>query len=264
MGMAAKDVKKIVQISDMVVMHEPFLEIGQKVVSKALDNRFACWLGIEAVRALDKSKTGHAAKSWCSRCRRRSGSAERVAANVRPDIGIGLDVTLACDTPDVPESEAVTLRARVASGLHVMDSSFISDHTLVKELEAVAKAKKIPYQRTILPAGGQDGRSPAGDGGCRSRRTRGRHALHSHRDGDDRHAGPRGEPRPSHGVPTDRLKPGSEVRGGPPRPSPPPLAQSASPWFRNALALARRRRSPTTTTKNARGSAPGASSLVNR
>ena len=31
------------------------IEIGNKVVSKALDNRVACWLGIESVRKLDAS-----------------------------------------------------------------------------------------------------------------------------------------------------------------------------------------------------------------
>ena len=159
MGMSAKDVSKVVQIGDMVVMHEPFLEIGQKVVSKALDNRFACWLGIESVRALDKAKTAHAAEIVVAFTVQEEVGLRgaKVAANaVQPDIGIGLDVTLACDTPDVPESEAVTIQGK-GVGLHVMDSSFISDHTLVKDMEAVAKARKIPYQRTILPAGGQDG-----------------------------------------------------------------------------------------------------------
>ena len=42
MGAATKDV---VQIGDFVVMDEPFLEMGDKFVSKALDNRIACWLG---------------------------------------------------------------------------------------------------------------------------------------------------------------------------------------------------------------------------
>ena len=34
----------------MVTMDEPMIEIGDKIVSKALDNRVACWLGIEAIR----------------------------------------------------------------------------------------------------------------------------------------------------------------------------------------------------------------------
>lgn len=42
-----------VTIGDFVVMDEPFLELGNKCVSKALDNRTACWLGIELLRVLN-------------------------------------------------------------------------------------------------------------------------------------------------------------------------------------------------------------------
>src|SRR5690606_26666017 len=52
LGHAPERVKEMVAIGDMVVLNEPFMEAGEKVVSKALDNRVACWLGIEAVRAL--------------------------------------------------------------------------------------------------------------------------------------------------------------------------------------------------------------------
>ena len=35
--------------------------------------------------------------------------------------------------------------------------SFIADRDLVKEIEALAEKEKIPFQRTMLAAGGQDG-----------------------------------------------------------------------------------------------------------
>ena len=41
MGEATRDV---IKVGDFVVMEEPFIEIGDKIVSKALDNRIACWL----------------------------------------------------------------------------------------------------------------------------------------------------------------------------------------------------------------------------
>ena len=75
---------------------------------------------------------------------------------MQPDIGLGIDVTLSCDTPGVPAEEAVTVQGK-GFGLHIKDSSFISDHKLVAEVEEVAKKHKIAYQRTILAAGGQDG-----------------------------------------------------------------------------------------------------------
>lgn len=146
-----------VKIGDYVVMDEPFIEIGDKVVSKALDNRVACWLGIEAMRALGKKGRGaeiHVAFT----CQEEVGlrGARTAAYKIKPDIGIGVDVTLSCDTPGVPEQSRTT-RQGDGFGLHVRDSSFIADTALVAEFEALALRKKIPYQRTMLAAGGQDG-----------------------------------------------------------------------------------------------------------
>lgn len=159
-GHAPDKVKKMVQVGDFVVMDEPCLaEMGNKVVSKALDNRVACWLGIESIRKLDKSGSAHACEvivAFTTQEEVGLRGARTSAYAVKPDIGLGLDVTLSCDTPGVPEEEAVTQQGR-GFGLHIKDSSFISDHQLVQEFEAVAKRNKIPFQRTILAAGGQDG-----------------------------------------------------------------------------------------------------------
>jgi endoglucanase len=158
-GMTVQQVNKKFRVGDYIVMDEPLIEIGTKVVSKALDNRVACWLGIESVRALDKAKAGHACEIVVAfTVQEEVGlrGAKTAAYAVRPDIGLGIDVTLACDTPGVPASEAVTTHGK-GFGLHIKDGSFISDHELTDTVEAIAKKKRIPFQRSILAAGGQDG-----------------------------------------------------------------------------------------------------------
>ncbi len=158
-GMAGKQAKERISIGDMVVLDSPFTEMGDKIVSKCLDNRVACWLGIESVRALDKSGSAHACEVHVAfTVQEEVGlrGAKTAAASIAPHIAIGLDVSLSCDTPGVPEDEMVTKQGD-GVGLHVMDSSFIADAGLIDELEAVAKQKKIPHQRTILMRGGQDG-----------------------------------------------------------------------------------------------------------
>jgi endoglucanase len=158
-GLPADKVKKRIQIGDYVVMDEPAIEIGDKFVSKALDNRIACWLGIESVRELDRSGSGHACEVVVAfTVQEEVGlrGARTASHAVLPDIGLGIDVTLACDTPGVPDEESVTKQGQ-GYGLHIKDSSFIADHRLVSELEDLSKKHKIPYQRTILAAGGQDG-----------------------------------------------------------------------------------------------------------
>jgi len=160
LGMPADEVKKRVNIGDMVVMHEPFEEVGESLVSKAMDNRVACWLGIESVRKLDQStkKNGHAAEVHCVfTVQEEVGlrGAQTSAFTVQPDVGIGIDVTLACDTPGVSETERVTKQGDGVA-ITMMDSASISNHELVREFEDLALKKKIACQRSILPRGGTD------------------------------------------------------------------------------------------------------------
>ena len=154
LGAAAHD---RVKIGDYVVMDEPLIEMGDKIVSKALDNRIACWLGIEAVRALGDGGRG-AEVHVAFTCQEEVGlrGARTASFAVRPDIGLGIDTTLACDTPGIPDREATTRHGK-GFGLHVRDSSFIADAGLVRDIAALADANNIPYQRTMLAAGGQDG-----------------------------------------------------------------------------------------------------------
>lgn len=158
-GLPVEEVNKRVKIGDYVVMHEPCIEVGNKVVSKALDNRVACWLGIESVRQLEQSGAGHACEivvAFTTQEEVGLRGARTASFAVLPDIGLGIDVTLACDTPGVPDEETVTVQGR-GFGLHIKDSSFISDFQLTNQVEKIAIDRKIPYQRTILAAGGQDG-----------------------------------------------------------------------------------------------------------
>jgi len=158
-GLPGDQVKKKIKVGDYVVMDEPLIEVGNKIVSKALDNRVACWLGIESVRQLDKSGEGNSCEvvvAFTTQEEVGLRGAKTASHAVAPDVGLGIDVTLSCDTPGVPEEEAVTVQGR-GFGLHIKDSSFISDYALTAEFEDLAKKKKIAYQRTILAAGGQDG-----------------------------------------------------------------------------------------------------------
>ncbi|WP_298822079.1 M20/M25/M40 family metallo-hydrolase [uncultured Roseibium sp.] len=149
--------KDVIKVGDMVTMDEPLIEIGDKIVSKALDNRIACWLGIEAIKGLGKVK--HACEIHVAfTCQEEVGlrGARTASFAIKPDIGLGIDTTLSCDTPGVPEQDRTTVQG-AGFGLHVKDSSFIADRDLVKEFEALAEKEKVPFQRTMLAAGGQDG-----------------------------------------------------------------------------------------------------------
>ena len=159
LGLDIKDVNKRISIGDFVVMNEPFLEQKKKIVSKAIDNRMACFVAIEAMKKIKSSKSAHGVNIVVAFTVQEEVGLRgaQVAANqTSADYGIGLDVTLSCDTPGVPDSESVT-RHGEGVGIMLQDSSMIADYKLVEEACSVARSKKINYQRCILPRGGQDG-----------------------------------------------------------------------------------------------------------
>ena len=162
LGMPAKDVQKQVKVGDFIVMHEPFVEQPEKVLSKALDNRIACFVAIEAIRKLAAAKGAsgkHDAEIIVAfTVQEEVGlrGAFTAAEAVDADLGIGLDTTLACDTPGVPDNQRVTKHGD-GVGIMVQDSSMIADHQLVESLCETARKAKIKHQRCILPRGGQDG-----------------------------------------------------------------------------------------------------------
>jgi endoglucanase len=158
LGLEEGKVAKKVKVGDFVVLDEPFMELPRTVVSKALDNRVACFVAIEATRAIaadDDPLNCELVVVFTVQEEVGLRGATTAANAIGADIGIGLDITLACDTPGVPESERVTKQGDGVAIL-IQDSSMISDHTLVEELCQVAKKHKIPHQRSILPRGGQD------------------------------------------------------------------------------------------------------------
>ncbi|MBM4051838.1 MAG: M42 family metallopeptidase [Planctomycetes bacterium] len=159
LGRDAGDAGSRVQIGDYVVMDEPFMDLPTAVISKALDNRFACFMAIEAIRAIARRRgqlSRDVVVAFTTQEEVGLRGAMTAANAVGAEIGIGLDVNLACDTPGVPDSQRVTKHG-LGAAIMVQDGSMISDYGLLTEVCAIAKRKKIPHQRAILPRGGQDG-----------------------------------------------------------------------------------------------------------
>lgn len=127
---------------------------GNRAIAKSMDDRIGCVVGIEAMRKLKRTK--HEVY-FVFTVQEEVGlrGAMTSAYTVKPDIGVGIDTTLCCDTPGVPETERVT-RQGDGVAITVMDSSVIASYDLVQQFEAIAKKNRIPHQRSILGRGGTD------------------------------------------------------------------------------------------------------------
>ena len=154
LGLPGEEVKQTVKIGDMVVLQAPFTQIGNCAVAQAMDNRVACWVLIEALRKL-KSHNCEIYPVWTVQEEVGCIGAGPAAFGIQPDLAIALDTTLCCDTPGVPDEMRITQQGQ-GVGIHMADSSMISDINLINDLENVARERGIPHQRAILPRGGND------------------------------------------------------------------------------------------------------------
>lgn len=154
LGLPGKKVAKKVRVGDPVTLVQPFIQVGDLVSGKALDDRLGVYVGIEALRRLKKHQ---ADVYFVGTVQEEVGlrGARASAFAINPDIGVALDVTLACDMPGVSAHEQITKLGKGVA-IKLKDSASISHPGLVRFLVDLAEAKKIPYQMEILPRGGTD------------------------------------------------------------------------------------------------------------
>jgi putative aminopeptidase FrvX len=141
-----KDAEKMgVQVGDVVSFDTKFACLSKKVVlGKALDNRAGCAVMIEAMKNLQKCDCNVYAVGTIQEEVGLRG-ATIAAFQLKPDVGIALDTTVAGDTPGVTEGEAP---AKIGEGpvVTVADAGLITNPKLLRMLIDSAKENKIPYQ----------------------------------------------------------------------------------------------------------------------
>jgi endoglucanase len=152
--MDPKLVKERVKIGDPVTLIQQFDEIGDCVTGKCLDNRVACFIAVEAMKKVKNLKYDLAIAATVQEEVGLRGAGPAAFAT-DPEMAIGLDTTLCCDTPGIPEDERVTQQGKGVA-IKVMEGSSISDRGMVDSFVRVAQQKKIPHQLALLPRGGTD------------------------------------------------------------------------------------------------------------
>ncbi|WP_102126410.1 M42 family metallopeptidase [Deinococcus planocerae] len=157
LGLDVDEVRRRVRVGDMVTLDQTARQIGKLTVGKALDDRACVFLQLELLRAFQGTRPRHDVVAVFSVQEEVGLRGAGVAAyGVEPTLGIGLDVTLAVDTPGAGPEAAVT-RLGEGIGIKVFDSSMISTRRLVDEFTDLAEREGIRHQLEVLPLGGTDG-----------------------------------------------------------------------------------------------------------
>ncbi len=144
-----------VKVGDTAGFDRPFLDLGDRLVAKSMDNRISAGVLVETMKKI--TQTPHALYFVFS-TQEEVGlrGATAAAYGIDPDLGLAVDVTASGDTP-----KGIKMEVSLGKGptIKVRDSSFISDPRLVRWMVATAEKLAIPYQLEVLEAGGTDGRA---------------------------------------------------------------------------------------------------------
>ncbi|MFH1737382.1 MAG: M20/M25/M40 family metallo-hydrolase, partial [bacterium] len=148
-------VKEVIRVGDPVTLVQSFQEHGDVVSCKAMDNRISLWVGINVVKKLKDAGAYNVYVVGAVQEEVGCRGAGPSCFGLEPDIGIAIDVTLACDVPGMDADQAIT-KLGEGVAIKIMDSMSISHRGLVDSFVETAESHKIPYQLEILPRGGTD------------------------------------------------------------------------------------------------------------
>lgn len=148
-----EDAEKYVKIGDVCGFCGEYVELANRyVTSKSLDDRFGCYVMLEALK---RNKDCYNDVYYVFTVQEEVGCRGAIVAaeRIKPDIGIALDVTTAFDYPNSGEGSN-----KVGKGtcIKISDGSVICDEYLVEEMVKCAEENQIKYQRDIIIAGGTD------------------------------------------------------------------------------------------------------------
>jgi endoglucanase len=144
-----------VKVGDVCGFERPFLDMGKRLVAKAMDDRIACAVLIETMRAL-KESPHELFFVFTTQEEVGTRGATTSAFSIDPELGLAVDVTATGDTP-----KCLKMEVGLGKGpaVKVKDAGMLADPRVVEWMIRAAEKGKIPYQREVLEGGSTDARA---------------------------------------------------------------------------------------------------------
>jgi putative aminopeptidase FrvX len=144
-----------VRIGDVAAFERPFLDLGQRLVAKSMDDRIGTAILIETLRQVKDSP--HELYFVFS-VQEEVGvrGATTAAYGIDPDLGLAVDVT---GTGDTPKGLKMEVSLGEGPAIKVRDAGMLADPRVVDWMVNTAEKEKIPCQLEILERGGTDARA---------------------------------------------------------------------------------------------------------
>ncbi len=148
-----------VGVGDAAVFEREYMELGNRIVTKALDDRIGVVVLVEALRQMsEKNITSPHEVYFVFSAQEEVGTrgAGTSAYRIDPDVGLSIDVT---GTGDTPKGSKMEVRLGDGPAVKVRDSGMLADPRVVEWMTSTAEKHEIPYQREILLGGSTDARA---------------------------------------------------------------------------------------------------------
>jgi tetrahedral aminopeptidase len=147
------------RVGDVGVFEQSFAELGERLVSKAMDDRIAVAVLVETLRVLSEAEvSGPHELYFVFSVQEEVGlrGATTAAFGVDPDLGLAVDVTRTGDTP-----RSIKMEVGLGKGpaIKVRDSGMLADPRVVDWMVRTADQAGLPYQLEVLEGGTTDARA---------------------------------------------------------------------------------------------------------
>lgn len=144
-----------VKVGDIAAFERPFTDLGDRLVSKAMDDRIGVAVLIETLRQI-KDTPHQLFFVFSTQEEVGLRGATTAAFGVDPELGLAVDVTGSGDTP-----KGLKMEVSLGKGpaIKVRDGGMLSDPRVVDWMVRTAEKARLPYQLEVLEGGTTDARA---------------------------------------------------------------------------------------------------------
>lgn len=149
LDLTADEARAQIPVGTVAVIEQPTVTVGQKIVSRALDNRVGSFVVLEALRALKGQDLKHRVVAvGTSQEEIGSYGSKTATYRVKPVAGVAVDVTHETEQPGVkPEKYGVV---PFGSGANLTVGAMVSP-VIFRQMKEAADQDGIPYSVTASP-----------------------------------------------------------------------------------------------------------------
>ena len=143
------------RVGDVAGFIRPFVDMGDRLVAKAMDDRIGCAVLLQVLR--DLKETPHDVH-FVFTVQEEVGlrGATTSGYSVAPDLALAVDVT---GTGDTPEAHTLAISLGNGAAIKVKDGGMLAHPGVKNWLIETAEANEVPYQLEVLERGSTDARA---------------------------------------------------------------------------------------------------------